>query len=316
MAMAMERYVAAFSALRANRRGDHISSHKPVMLLAVLTLADSGRLPVNRIEYGPELLELFREYFDVVKTTRDQCTPVLPFFYLRGDKFWRHQPLPGEDKIYQGLRDPGSSANLRRVVAHAYLDDELFQIMGTAKGRTVLRDTLINRYFPQHRERLLSLGRRESAIAGYRDILEQRMQGRAVREKAGSEYDEDVRSAAFRRVVTAAYDYRCAACGLRVILDDLVLVDAAHLIPFRESHDDDPCNGMALCKNHHWAMDQYLIAPSTDRKWQISDRLEPRIPELAPLVGLDGKTVLLPSEKKCWPKQESLKWRINRMRRA
>ena len=32
----------------------------------------------------------------------------------------------------------------------------------------------------------------------------------------------------------------------------LVIVDAAHLIPWSESQNDHPTNGLALCKNHHW----------------------------------------------------------------
>jgi len=33
---------------------------------------------------------------------------------------------------------------------------------------------------------------------------------------------------------------------------------ATHLIPFSESRNDHPTNGLALCKNHHWAMDRVM----------------------------------------------------------
>jgi len=36
------------------------------------------------------------------------------------------------------------------------------------------------------------------------------------------------------------------------ITDDLSLVEAAHIIPFGESQNDKPDNGLALCPNHHW----------------------------------------------------------------
>jgi len=73
------------------------------------------------------------------------------------------------------------------------------------------------------------------------------------------------RNRAFRRKVLEIHDYQCAACGLRIKMpevSDLTFVDAAHLIPFSESQNDHPNNGLALCKNHHWAMDRHLIAPA------------------------------------------------------
>ncbi|WP_346189974.1 HNH endonuclease [Rubritalea halochordaticola] len=43
-----------------------------------------------------------------------------------------------------------------------------------------------------------------------------------------------------------------APCGLRIRLPGgHTVVDAAHIIPFSESQDDHPRNGIALCKNHH-----------------------------------------------------------------
>lgn len=53
------------------------------------------------------------------------------------------------------------------------------------------------------------------------------------------------------------------------------LVEEAHLIPFGESRNDKPTKGMALCPNHHWAMDRHLIAPCPDTKrragvWRVN----------------------------------------------
>ena len=50
------------------------------MLLAVLALADNGQLVENKIVYGPELLELFKRFFTIVRGATDQCTPWNPFF--------------------------------------------------------------------------------------------------------------------------------------------------------------------------------------------------------------------------------------------
>lgn len=65
----------------------------------------------------------------------------------------------------------------------------------------------------------------------------------------------------FSRDVMAAYQERCAVCGL----DIPELLEAAHIIPDR---DDDGLawvqNGMVLCKNHHAAFDANLLAVSPD----------------------------------------------------
>ena len=48
------------------------------MLLALLDLFGQGVIKENRITYSPELLELFGEYFDAVRSENDQPTPINP----------------------------------------------------------------------------------------------------------------------------------------------------------------------------------------------------------------------------------------------
>jgi putative restriction endonuclease len=307
MQSSLQRYVDRFQNLRAGRVGTHTRPHKPVMLLSVLTLAESGRLLENRIEFGPELIEIFRGYFEIVRAEDDDCTPINPFFYLRGDGFWHHKPLPGGEEFYKAMKDPGGMGLLSPVIAFAYLDDELFSLFAQASSRLVLRDSLISRYFPGFRESLEALYEKERQVGQYREYLESQTEG------PPPIFEDEIRDSAFRRVVIGAYDSRCAACGLRVILGDDILVEAAHLIPFSISKDDDPRNGIALCKNHHWAMDKFLIAPGSDRLWHVSGRLERRIRDLQPLLDLDGQKILMPREIRFHPKEEALSWRVQHL---
>lgn len=127
---------------------------------------------------------------------------------------------------------------------------------------------------------------------------------------------ELVRDPVFRRVVTQAYDYTCSASRWRIILpDSTAMVEAAHLIPFSQSRDDDPRNGIALTPSFHWALDRRLIAPGPDYRWHVSEVLDERFPDNGPLVRLEGKAVILPSDKRFWPKREALEWRVNRLLR-
>ena len=117
--------------------------------------------------------------------------------------------------------------------------------------------------------------------------------------------------------IKKVYDYRCAASGVRFRLGDLTIVDACHLIPFAESGNDHPTNGIALSKNHHWALDRHLIAPfATETKlvWRTAPCLDDRLEGHKDLLKLEGRSVLLPREKRFWPADEGLQWRTERLR--
>ena len=77
--------------MRMNVQGGHASPHKAVMMLAVIDMVASGDAAENSIHYGPELLEHFQRYFDVVKTDADSCTPLNPFWHLKSEPFWHHK---------------------------------------------------------------------------------------------------------------------------------------------------------------------------------------------------------------------------------
>lgn len=73
---------------------------------------------------------------------------------------------------------------------------------------------------------------------------------------------------------------------------------------------------MALCKNHHWAMDRYLIAPGIDRVWHVTSSLDDRLEGQRDLIRLDGRSVLLPHEPRYHPKDAALRWRERQLAHA
>ena len=92
------------------------------------------------------------------------------------------------------------------------------------------------------------------------------------------------------------------------------LVDAAHLIPFSVSRNDHPSNGLSLCKNHHWAMDRHLITPTNANLWKVSPQmLDDRIKDNNYLYQLEGKSILLPEDKRFYPNPDSIAWREKRL---
>lgn len=157
----MPNYIDQLTAMRMNRQNGHISPHKAIMMLAVVDLIASGEAVGNRIFYGPELLEHFRRYFDVVKTPVDSFTPILPFFHLRSAPFWHHRAVPGQEAVCAALNDPGGPRKLQTVVEYAFLDDELFAALQQSAMRQEIRKALICRYFPEKHDELMRLADQE-----------------------------------------------------------------------------------------------------------------------------------------------------------
>ena len=51
-------------------------------------------------------------------------------------------------------------------------------------------------------------------------------------------------------------------CGLhlpRTSVNASAGVDAAHILPWADYDLDHVCNGICLCKHHHWAFDEGLL---------------------------------------------------------
>lgn len=304
--MNLDGYLEKFANLRTGINRGHAKPHKPVMMLAILSMIENRKITSNRINYSPQLLELFNRFFDIVKSEQDVSNPLLPFFYLRGDGFFHHRPFKEENLSYKGLSDPGSIKKFTRIVECAYLNEDLWDYLQDQTALITLRDVLIHTYFPKFKIQIERIVKEEKEISGYENIL-----------KKEPDKIKDVkstyRSTAFSRIIREIYDYRCAACGLRLNLNGLVIIDAAHLIPFSESQDDDPRNGIALCKNHHWAMDKFLIVPGTDNLWHVSPELDDRIEGCKEIINLNKRKILLPLDEKYYPKPNSLNWRYSRI---
>ena len=79
-------------------------------------------------------------------------------------------------------------------------------------------------------------------------------------------------------------------------------------------HNDHPTNGLALCKNHHWAMDRHIPAPGPDLHWHVSPLIDPRRSNgEQELHDLAGKSLLLPKDPAFHPDEEGLRWRSGRL---
>lgn len=314
--MSIDTYSRKFAALRVATNNGHRSPHKICMLLAVLDLARSGRLTRNQIDFGPELLTRYQQFFSGVSTIRDNPNPHYPFFYLRSDlkgstnSFWHLQPIAGREIVLASMSNVRKISDVTDNIAFAYLDTELFELLQEPAAIDALSNSLAKHWFDRGLEELHTVVTQYAAVASYEQKL--RNSSLPAQEAVPPEY---VRKPAFRRMVTQIYDYRCAATGIRLVLNTgESMIEAAHIHPFSEAGDDDPRNGLALTPNIHWAMDRDLIAPGPDLRWHVSRIIDERIPDNAVLLSLDNKPLLLPSESRWTPKKASLEWRMERLR--
>lgn len=307
--MSLEKQLEKLYYLKRDKSSGYEKPYKPVLLLALMDLIGEGHFAQNQIPLTDDLIQRYRAILSIVGREKDRGPINYPFWHLAGDEtLWT---LWGKDRqtLYRKGENAQSSPSvkwIRERLGHASLDPELFALLSNPSDRALIREALVCRYFPQHRNALLP-------SESYPTKNESEGTDQAVAEEA-----PPPRSAAFAKTVKEVYDYRCAASGLRFRFGDLTMVDACHLIPFASSHNDHPSNGIALSKNHHWAFDHALIAPQqkeTKLVWAVSPRLDDRIPEHKALLDLDGRSVLLPKDKRFFPADTSLQWRWERLLR-
>jgi putative restriction endonuclease len=283
----------------------HEKPHKPLLLMAAFDLIDEGLATPDRIPWCQELRDRFTARFLIVKQHNDQNNPDLPFRYLAGDGFWKPLEADGVTPVRREIR----VSDIGQVIAR--FTDGFEFLVAISDNRRHMREALVARYFPQHAAALLSPNP-QSPIRNPQSTIPEPPSQRVAEDEP-----EFGRSPAFRRKILEIYDHQCAACGLRIKLPvayDVSFIDAAHLIPFSVAPNDHPTNGLALCKNHHWAMDRNLIAPAPDHHWHVSRVLDPRRSTgEKELQGLSGKSLLLPQDQAFHPNAEGLKWRCEQL---
>jgi putative restriction endonuclease len=83
-----------------------------------------------------------------------------------------------------------------------------------------------------------------------------------------------------------------------------------HIKPFSEFRDDRFDNGLALCKNHHWAFDRGWFSINEDYRIIIPrGRFTEESPqETKPMKEFNGKQIVLPTKEAHFPRLESLHW--------
>ena len=316
MSNGIEDYAQRFARLRTNRNRKawsgvtvHQAPYKPLLLLCVLDLFDSGKISSNFVEITEDLTELFVRYCRLVLPSNRTCDLTLPFFHLRGDGFWHLLPKHEDGRLGSQV---ARMSRLLEAVIGARLDEDLYDLILSKASRDRLRGVLIETYFsPEMRGPLVEQSAINLGAFVYSEELLRHPVDPRVQETLPTEetYRSAVRDQGFRRAVVTAYRHRCALCGLRGrTLDGRTAVAAAHIVPWSETQDDRPANGMALCRMCHWTFDEGLLGVS--QRYQVVASRQLNILDNLPgyLTNLEGRGIVGPSRRPFWPDTESLRW--------
>jgi len=315
----LENYLKQFAKLRVDSSRarwspitKYCAPHKPLLLLAVLDLFSQGSIASNLIEISPDLGELFNIYWSKVVPPGHRANLALPFFHLKSEGFWHLLPIPGRESFLAAVRQIRSVNQLHKTVLGAKLDSDLYDLFCDKDAREALRVVLVEIYFADGvQKELIEQGFVNFESFRYAQTLLGDLEKSSAKDILGGAdmYASPIRDQGFRRAIITAYNHRCAFCGIRMLTPDgHTVLEAAHIVPWSISHNDDPCNGLGLCRLCHWAFDEGLLGVSSEYAVTISPELNNNDNIPGQVLALAERPILGPSNKVYWPDLDALRW--------
>jgi len=285
----------------------HRAPHKPFLLLSILDLIAQRKIKTNSIEPSYDLVDTFNIYWRTIMPLGSRGLMSYPFYHMRSEPFWNLIPNQ-EYKDRSGLTI-SSMIKLRERYAAAKIDENLFELIKKAATREQLRAVLIQSYFdPEIQPTIVEQGAVNYGAYKYsKKVLQIKESIKPYGEE--SEKDKKVRDQGFRTAIVDLYDHRCALCGIRMLTPEgHTIVEAAHIIPWRESQNDHVTNGMSLCRLCHWSFDEGLMGVGHDYEVLISNSVKIERNILGHILPLQDRPIFRPQKEIYWPAQENLNW--------
>ncbi|MDX1638303.1 MAG: HNH endonuclease [Balneolaceae bacterium] len=291
--------------------------HKPFLLLSVLDGVESGWIAGPQIELGPDLTDTFFTYWNAIMGSDNITTIALPFYHMNSESYWELKYKPGHKEF---TYSPSKGA-LKERVEHAELDPDLLGRFLNPGQREWVRELLLTTYFNDSTaNELWELMRLNRLSYDYStDLLDmvaepfEKYTANREEDRSREVISRTVRKKAFRRAIRRVYEDRCVLCRSRVIAkNEESLVDAAHIIPIEENGTDDPRNGLALCKTHHWMYDAFLLSVDPDYRIRLSGKLKREGKRVEDTLQWEYKEILLPQDDRFVPSGEALQERYDR----
>ena len=254
----VEDLLQIFTHLNVNKTGNHRAPHKPLLLLLVLARWQTeGKTEFLYDDIAPQLKPLLKEYGPPhVKNPN----PSNPFWYLQSDGVW-HLIDPKEPDSLSHMNAPQVTLFREHGVFGTLAEDLWYHLKNTPGFLNKMVRTILASHF-------------EYSL--HQDILDSLQLYVSVEEEAlyqprqpGEKLKRDPH---FRISVLRAYNYECAVCAFKAMLDTTpVGIEAAH-VQWHTHHGPDIIpNGIALCSLHHKLFDRGVFTVDEDHKIKVSD---------------------------------------------
>jgi putative restriction endonuclease len=286
---------------RTKQRG--LAPHKPLMLLTVIDLIESGDIPDGWVQFDVSLVSRFRDYWELVlERQRNQPDIPMPFHALGGDR----------DQVWSRFTTGGELSASKATTRLCFLDPELFACLQDSDFRRKARTTLVTIYFTPTEQVMLSarLGLQPPRTEEVRVLREQAVEYKA-RQKKG-------RDSRFKSDVLGGYYFTCALTGYRLDTETTSIVQAAHIHQHAVSGNDDPRNGLALTPDAHWMFDQGLwtaVPKGDDFLVHVAkERFTETIPHPQSLAAHHGKPLSFHKNARLRPALEHFRWHAKKHR--
>ena len=240
---------ARFKAIRAWKRADRRAPHKPLLLLLALGRLQRGE---DRLVRFGELEDRLGALLDAFGNSTARQQPDYPFWHLCADSLWE---IPSAAEL--PLHKDGKRPYLEplRAAAGGFPKEIQKTLLDNPKMVAEIAGAVLAEHFPpSYHQRLLA----EVGLTLH-----------VLTTSSRRKRDPD-----FSKAVLAAYEHRCAVCGLDAALNGKVIgLEAAHVHWHCHGGPDTLDNGLCLCRLHHGALDDGAIGIGNDDEVIVSGRL-------------------------------------------
>lgn len=287
--------LANLNAARTAPRG--IAPHKPLMLLTVIDLIESGDVPDGWLKYDVRLVSRFRDYWELVRERQRNSPDIpMPFNALGGER----------DQIWQCFTTGGQPSKSKLTTRLCHIDPYLFACLQDADFRREARRSLVGIYFTPSEQvmlcaRLGLLAPKTEAIA----VLRADAAAFKAQQKKG-------RDSRFKSDILGGYYFTCALTGYRLETETKSIVQAAHIHQHSVSGNDDLGNGLALTPDAHWMFDAGLWTAVPNGDHILIEIAIGRFSETSPdgrqLAGFHQKPLYFHNDARIRPDTKHFEW--------
>ena len=299
-------FLESIGRIKVWQRSGSRAPHKPLLLLLALgrVYAGASRLGFYGRDFEAQLGGLLSRF----GPPRTSHNPQEPFTRLPGDGLWE---VPGIELAPTTKGGRPSLGALRGLPGG--FPEPLHDLLAGDPALVIeAAQEVLDGHFPRsmHADIRDAVGLPEYDYLG-RTALPLRVRDGRGRPRSGTSPPSG-RDPGFRHKVLRAYNRRCAVCGFDVRVEDQLLgLEAAHIMWHAAGGPDCVPNGLALCALHHKALDVGAIGLERegDRiKLLVSCEVNGQSPAVRQLLDIRGRPLGRAQSRSLAPKREFVQW--------